>query len=259
MESGKTGGSGMIGRIFDVCSSAVTLVVVSPLLAAAAVGIRLSSPGPVLYRAERVGRFGKPFVMYKLRTMHCRSQAGSSITAASDPRVFPLGRLLRSLKIDELPQLINVLNGDMAIVGPRPEAIDIVRDHYTPAFQESLKVRPGLTSPGSICYYTHGEQLLADGKAEEFYVQRLLPVKMALDLDYLTRSNFISDLGVIRQTAWVLLQKALGRKDFPDPPRFAHLFDPQPSESCGAENYGGSSKTDHVLPSNGVVSRKAVA
>lgn len=205
----------MARRAFDMVCSAASLVFLAPLLLLAAISIRLSSAGPVLYRAQRVGRDGRPFVMYKLRTMHCRPQAGSSITAANDPRVFPAGRLLRALKIDELPQLLNVLRGDMAIVGPRPEAIDIVQQHYTAEWHRSLAVRPGLTSPGSICYYTHGEQLLADGEAEQYYVSRLLPIKMAVDLAYLQRATFLSDLGVCGRTAWVLLQKAVGRKNFP--------------------------------------------
>ena len=214
----------MFKRGFDVCCSAVALILLAPVMIAAAVGIRLSSPGPVLYRAQRAGRGGKPFVMFKLRTMHCRAVAGSSITAANDPRVFTVGRILRALKIDELPQLMNVLIGDMSIVGPRPEALDIVDRYYTPPFRTTLDVRPGLTSPGSICYYTHGEQLLQDGDAEQFYAARLLPVKMALDLDYLQRSSLASDLAVIFETAIVLIQHACGKKVFPTSPQLQRLI-----------------------------------
>lgn len=221
-------------RVWDVVCSAVALLVLSPVLLAAAVGIRWSSPGPVFYRAQRVGRSGRPFVMYKLRTMHCRLSAGSSITAANDPRVFPLGRLLRALKIDELPQLLNVLRGDMAIVGPRPEAVDIVQQHYTPEYWRSLDVRPGLTSPGSICYYRTGEQLLADGEAETFYVQRLLPAKMQADLQYLQRATFWTDLGVILQTAAVLLQKVAGG---------TRASEPCAAEPCAAEPGPASGRT----------------
>lgn len=204
-------------RLFDLLLAIPALLMIAPVMAIAGLAVRLSSPGPVFYRADRIGVNGRRFTMYKMRTMHCRSVAGSSITAANDSRVFAAGRILRAFKIDELPQLWNIVLGDMSIVGPRPEAPDIVERHYTPDYQKSLQVRPGLTSPGSVFYYTHGEQLLAEGDAEEFYVAKLLPPKMALDLEYLKRANVISDIGVILQTALVLVQKALGRKSFPLP------------------------------------------
>jgi len=204
-------------RLFDLLLAIPALLLISPVFALAGLAIRLSSPGPIFYRADRVGVNGQRFTMYKMRTMHCRSVAGSSITAANDSRVFAAGKILRAFKIDELPQLWNIVCGDMSIVGPRPEAPDIVERHYTSDYHKSLQVRPGLTSPGSVFYYTHGEQLLAEGDAEEFYVAKLLPPKMALDLDYLNRASILSDLGVILQTASVLFQKALGRKEFPMP------------------------------------------
>ena len=207
----------MVRRFFDLCVTIPAMIGLAPVLLLAAVGIRFSSPGPVFYRAQRVGRYGQLFTMFKLRTMHCRASAGSSITSANDPRVFTVGRILRALKIDELPQLLNIIKGDMAVVGPRPEAPDIVDRYYTPDFHRSLNVPPGLTSPGSIFYYTHGESLLADGEAEDFYVAKLLPLKMAIDLEYLDRATPISDFGVMLRTAAVLLQKALGRKTFPTP------------------------------------------
>lgn len=216
---------GMVRRLFDICSAAFAMTLLAPVMLGAAMGIRLSSAGPVFYRAARIGRGGQPFIMYKLRTMHCRSIAGSSITAANDPRVFAVGRLLRGLKIDELPQLFNVLRGDMAIVGPRPEAADIVDRYYTPRYRESLQVAPGLTSPGSLCYYTHGEQLLQDGDAEEFYVTRLLPVKMSLDLEYLNHRSVLSDLWVILQTVSVLLRRAMGRKQFRTSSQLQRILD----------------------------------
>lgn len=218
----------MVRRLLDLCLVVPAMLVVGPVLCIAAVGIRMSSRGPVLYRAQRVGRDGQLFTMFKLRTMHCRTVAGSSITSANDPRVFAVGRILRALKIDELPQLLNILKGEMSVVGPRPEAPDIVERHYTDEYRKSLAVPPGLTSPGSVFYYTHGEQLLADGEAEQFYVSRLLPLKMKLDLDYLPRMSVLGDLRIILQTGLVLAQKALGRKSFPTP-------DVLQAEDC--ENY----------------------
>src|SRR5438034_1316321 len=134
----------MVRRLVDVVCAAIALVATAPLLALAAVGIRLASPGAVTYRAERVGRGGRPFIMYKLRTMHARRRSDASvITGAEDPRVFPLGVWLRRLKIDELPQLVNVLRGEMAIVGPRPEDPAIVSRYYTALGMQTLAVPPG--------------------------------------------------------------------------------------------------------------------
>ncbi len=207
----------MARRILDLILTITLGLAAAPFIACGAIAVRLSSPGPAFYCARRVGRHGTEFTMYKLRSMHIRSSAGSSITAANDSRVFAAGRILRALKIDELPQLWNIVRGDMSIVGPRPEAPDIVQKHYSPEYLKSLQVAPGLTSPGSVFYYTHGEQLLPDGAAEEVYVERLLPLKMKVDLDYLVRQTVWSDLGVIFTTASVLVQKALGRRSFPFP------------------------------------------
>src|SRR5207245_5149776 len=124
----------MVRRLVDALLAGLALVVTAPLLALAAVGIRRASPGPVLYRAERVGRGGRPFIMYKLRTMHSRRRSDASrITGAHDPRVFPLGAWLRAVKLDELPQLINVLKGEMAIGGPRTDDRALaLRRYFTP-------------------------------------------------------------------------------------------------------------------------------
>ncbi len=206
-------------RLFDITVAAVSLVLAAPLILAAAACVKVSSKGSAFYTASRVGRDGHRFAMYKLRTMHCRADAGSSITAADDPRVFFVGKILRLLKLDELPQFWNILIGDMSIVGPRPEAVDIVEHHYNCEYQKTLQVRPGLTGPGSVYYYTHGEQILEEttSDAEDLYVTRLLPDKMALELQYLQNHSLLTDLGVILQTGWVLLQKAAGRRTFPKP------------------------------------------
>jgi lipopolysaccharide/colanic/teichoic acid biosynthesis glycosyltransferase len=206
-------------RLFDVALSGAALLVASPLLAIGALAIRATSPGPVLYRARRVGRNGRLFTMYKLRTMHVAPSAGAYvITARGDPRVFRVGALLRKSKIDELPQLLNILRGDMSIVGPRPEDPKIVDRDYTPAYRESLVVRPGLTSPGSVYYYTHGEHLLSPEDPERFYVERLLPIKMAIDVVYVRRASVRYDVAVIARTVLMLASSMLGRRRFPDPP-----------------------------------------
>lgn len=202
-------------RIFDVVAAGLGLLVTSPLVLLALALVPLASPGPAIYRAKRVGRGGSQFTMYKLRTMRT-GQTGGLITAHHDPRVFPLGRLLRKTKLDELPQLVNVLKGDMSIVGPRPEDPAVVANSYTPAQMETLDVRPGLTSPGSIYYYAHAEDTL-QGDADGQYAERLLPVKLALDLVYVREQSLAYDLQLIARTVGVIVGRTLGRTQFPEP------------------------------------------
>jgi lipopolysaccharide/colanic/teichoic acid biosynthesis glycosyltransferase len=211
-------------RILDLVLSAVALVAALPVLAIAALAVRLSSPGPVLYRATRVGRGGRPFTMYKLRTMHVNQSgagaklANSAITAKDDPRVFPVGLLLRQTKLDELPQLFNVLRGDMSLVGPRPEDPRFVEKNYTPADLATLDVRPGLTSPGSVWYYTTAESELTNDDPERHYVERVLPTKLALDLVYVRDVSWRYDLVLIGRTILVLAALVIGWRRFGDPP-----------------------------------------
>lgn len=207
-------------RLFDLVAALSALAVLLPLMGVAALAIKLSDPGPVLYRATRAGRHGKPFTMFKFRTMRVHG-AGSVITAAQDDRIFPLGQLLRKLKVDEIPQLFNVLLGQMSIVGPRPEAIDIVRYHYHAAHMETLDVLPGLASPGSIYNYTHGEQVIGQENPERDYLDKLLPIKLGLELVYVRRRSLCYDLAIIVRTLTVILQMAMGRRRFPRPPEYA--------------------------------------
>jgi lipopolysaccharide/colanic/teichoic acid biosynthesis glycosyltransferase len=212
----------MARRLLDLLLASLALIVLAPVLLVAAVGIRLSDPGPILYRGPRVGYRRKPFPMYKLRTMRV-NQAGfqSAITAQHDPRVFPFGALLRRSKVDELPQLFNVLRGDMSLVGPRPEDPGMVEQHYTPLELETLHVRPGLASPGSIYNFTHGETLLASDDPEKHYVERLLHLKLALDVVYVRRASARYDAAIIARTLRVIVASLLGRRRFPDPPEMA--------------------------------------
>lgn len=206
-------------RQFDVLGSIVGLALAAPILALASVGIALASPGPVLYRARRVGKGGKPFTMYKLRTMHLAGpQDGSRITGAADPRVFGLGGLLRRLKIDELPQLVNVLKGEMSLVGPRPEDPVFVGRYYTIEHRETLSVLPGLASPGSIYSSTHGDRILSADDPEGRYVELMLPLKLAMDRVYVRRASFGYDLAIIGRTLGVILRSLAGMRDFNNPP-----------------------------------------
>src|SRR5947207_9292117 len=209
----------MAKRLFDIVCAAAALVVTAPLLLVAALGIKLSDRGggPVFYRARRIGYLGRQFTMYKLRTM--RNGHGARITAGTaDSRVFPFGRLLRRTKIDELPQLFNVLRGDMAIVGPRPEDPAIVRQHYSSSDLETLGVRPGLASPGSIYQYQSGDKMLTGDDPENHYVDKLLKTKLALDRVYMRRATLRNDLAIIGRTLWTIGAVATGRRKFQPPP-----------------------------------------
>jgi lipopolysaccharide/colanic/teichoic acid biosynthesis glycosyltransferase len=212
----------MVKRAFDLVLGLLLLACSAPLLLLAALGVRLSSPGPVVFRATRVGRGGARFVMHKFRTMHAaRDGAASVITASRDPRVFAFGAFLRKTKLDELPQLFDVLRGHMSLVGPRPEDPRIVERHYNEEYRETLRVLPGLASPGSIYNYTHASSELAGGDPEALYVTRVLPIKMALERVYVQRASFWYDLRILARTAWIILAIACGRAHFADPPEMA--------------------------------------
>jgi lipopolysaccharide/colanic/teichoic acid biosynthesis glycosyltransferase len=163
--------------------------------------------------------------MYKFRTMHsARSAFDSPITAAQDPRIFSFGAMLRSTKIDELPQLFNVLKGEMSIVGPRAEDPKIVRRHYRGYHWETLQVPPGLASPGSLYNYTHGERLLGLDNPEKDYVDRLLHTKLALDAVYVRQASFAYDLLIILRTLRTIAVIALGKRCFSDPPEMSQAL-----------------------------------
>jgi lipopolysaccharide/colanic/teichoic acid biosynthesis glycosyltransferase len=200
----------MIIRLFDAVVSALILVLCAPLLLGVALAIKLSSPGPVLFLAERAGLKGKTFRMFKFRSMHIH-QGGSDITATNDARVFAVGKVIRTLKLDELPQFVNVLLGEMALVGPRPEAPAIVAEHYTPWMHDTLNVLPGVTSPGAIFYYAFGDELLDSDDPEAAYVESLLAPKLALDLAYSQRQNLLSNMVVIAHTVVAIVGKAMGK------------------------------------------------
>jgi lipopolysaccharide/colanic/teichoic acid biosynthesis glycosyltransferase len=213
-------------RLIDRVLAAAALVPAAPVCLVAAAGIWLTDGGPVLYASRRVGVRGRVFTMYKLRTMRngaCSSNSSiaGAITGERDSRVFPFGDRLRRWKIDELPQLLNVLRGDMAIVGPRPEDPAIVESCYGPLAWETLAVPPGLASPGSIYNFTHGEQLFLHARpdtVEAAYEAHLLPRKLALDLVYVRDASLRYDARIICRAAACIIARGLGRRTFPDPP-----------------------------------------
>lgn len=218
----------MANRPCDLAFAAAALVPALPLCLLAAAGIWLTDGRPVLYKSRRVGLGGHVFTMYKLRTLRNAmsrdgESRGSVITGHTDARAFAFGAWLRASKIDELPQLVNVLLGDMAIVGPRPEDPAIVDAWYGPLARETLTVRPGLASPGSIYNFTHAEAELDSGAlpgedVATTYARLLLPRKLALDLVYVREASMAADLRIVLRAARAILARLLGRRTFPDPP-----------------------------------------
>jgi lipopolysaccharide/colanic/teichoic acid biosynthesis glycosyltransferase len=201
-----TGGTGpyRLKRAFDVIAASTGLLITSPVMVVIALLVRLTSPGPAVYRTVRVGQYGQNFTLYKFRSMRSDSD-GHRITASGDTRITPIGRILRKAKLDELPQLVNVIRGDMSIVGPRPEDpkyVDVYDDHQ----RSILAFRPGITSPASI-RYRHEEALL-DGAAdlEEAY-RTVAAAKIELDLAYFSCSSLAGDLRLIFQTVAAILRR----------------------------------------------------
>ena len=191
-------------RLFDVLMASCCLVLLSPLLALVACAILMTDPGPIIYRHQRVGRNGVPFYILKFRTMRQVSSIQTDLTYRRDPRVTPLGRILRASKIDEIPQFVNVLRGDMSLVGPRPESPRYV-EHYTPRMREALAVRPGMTGPASVLY-SHQEHLLPAQNVDEYYVTVLMPRKMEINLYYVLHQSVWLDLRILLLTATALFK-----------------------------------------------------
>lgn len=192
-------------RIVDIFAAGVGLVLLSPVWLLIAILIRLDSKGSVFYRAARIGRDGKPFRLYKFRSMVVGAdQQGPGITTADDRRVTRMGSFLRRTKLDELPQLWNVLKGDMSLVGPRPEDPRYVA-LYTPAQRAVLQARPGITSAASLTY-RHEERLLTGSDWEEIYCTKVMPAKIDIDLAYLEQRTMLSDLKLVFRTIQAMVK-----------------------------------------------------
>ena len=189
----------MVSRLIDISISFVALVVLSPLLVLIGLLVRATSPGPALHRATRVGRDGRLFRLCKFRSMHVGADlAGPGVTSRDDRRVTPFGRWLRRYKLDELPQLINVLAGEMSLVGPRPEDPRYVA-LYSEEQREILKVRPGITGVASLSYRRE-EDLLSGADWERTYREVVMPDKIRIELEYVRRRGRLSDLGILART-----------------------------------------------------------
>ena len=187
-------------RGFDIVTAFTTLVLLIPLMIVVAMFIKLDSEGPVLFKQQRIGKGFRPFWIYKFRTMRKSvGQDGRQVTVGNDSRITRVGRFLRQTKLDELPQLINILRGDMSFVGPRPEVPRYVR-LFQREYREILTVRPGLTDLASLKYRDEAALLAKADNPEEEYTTRVLPDKINLSKDYIRHSSFLFDLGLILRT-----------------------------------------------------------
>ena len=187
-------------RLIDLLVSTGAILVLTPLLGVVAIFVKLSSPGPVFYCQERVGQRGRKFRIIKFRSMRVNGEnLGPGVTVSGDPRITTVGKWLRKLKLDEIPQFWNVLKGEMSLVGPRPELPSYVRT-YTAEQTKVLSVRPGITDSASIAY-RHEENILASSvNPEEFYKTVVLPHKLALNLQYIERQSLAGDLVLVVET-----------------------------------------------------------
>lgn len=191
----------MIKRLFDIIFSFFGLILISPLLLIVAILIKLSSPGPVFYRGQRIGKYGKPFRIFKFRTMVPEAEKlGGSSTAADDPRLTKIGKFLKKYQIDELPQLINVIKGEMSLVGPRPEVkmyVDMLSEEER---KKILSLRPGMTDFASLWNFHEGELLKGSLDPEKKYLEEIRPRKIHLQLEYVKEHSFWLDVKLIVKT-----------------------------------------------------------
>lgn len=192
-------------RVFDITASLLILLITSPFCLLLAAAIKIDSRGPVFYRQVRVGRYGKDFRIFKFRTMvQNADKLGLALTTGHDPRITRMGHLIRKLRLDEFSQLLNVLRGDMSLVGPRPEVRKYV-DVYAPEYWATLLVRPGVTAPSSIAFRNEDELLSAGGDPEAIYINEILPKKCGLNLEYMKKISVCRDIGIMFQTVGAVL------------------------------------------------------
>lgn len=198
----------MLKWLFDVIFSSIGLVILFPIFLFIAILIKLDSKGPVFYRGIRIGRFGKPFRIYKFRTLVADAEKiGGSSTAGDDFRITKIGKILRKYKLDELPQLIDVLKGEMSLVGPRPE-VPFYVNMFTVEEGEILNLRPGITDWASLWNSDEGAMLAGSSDPEKTYQEKIRPKKIKLQLKYLREKSFATDLRILLQT----LKKLVARR-----------------------------------------------
>ena len=193
-------------RVFDALFSATALVLLTPLLLVIAAVVAAESRGGAFYHQERIGRHGVPFRLHKFRSMQVHREGAQVTLGTSDPRITSVGRVLRNYKLDELPQLWNVVKGDMSLVGPRPEVAKYVA-LYTDEMREVLTVRPGITDPASIAGFDEGERLEAAADPERYYREIIMPEKVQQQLAYVRSATFGSDIRIIARTFFRIFKR----------------------------------------------------
>ncbi len=199
-------------RLFDIVFSVIILTLASPIILVLAFWIKRDSSGPNFYRGKRVGLNGHPFYIFKFRTMVMNAdKIGGPSTADDDPRITQSGKFIRRYKLDEIPQFINVLIGDMSVVGPRPEVQTYV-DMYTEEEKPILKVKPGITDYASIKYHNEGEILAGSADPEQAYMEKIRPGKLKLQLEYVKKRGFFEDLRIIGLTGMTLFKTRIGHE-----------------------------------------------
>lgn len=204
---------GFFKRCFDLLFAICFLIVFSPVYLISWLIIKIVSPGPAIYKAERVGKGGKLFKCYKFRSMRVDSGKVRLTTLGNDDRIFPFGKFIRKTKIDEMPQVVNILKGDMSVVGPRPEDKENADKVYVGELVHILDVKPGLTSTASLYDYTHGE-LYED---EESYEKEFMPKKLILELYYVNHRSFWYDIHLVLKTASLIILRTCGKTEFEEP------------------------------------------
>jgi len=205
-------------RLFDRVAAGSALLFVSPLLLLLALMIKLDDRGPVFFRQSRIGRYGVPFRIWKLRTMRVEAERqGGTLTVGRDPRVTRLGYWLRRLKLDELPQLINVVLGEMSLVGPRPEVARHIASYpYDVEERRILTLMPGITGAASLAFRNEGDLLAEASDPEAFYVERIMAEKIRLNLMYAAQASFLSDISLVMLTVFAWLRPTSSRTQFRD-------------------------------------------
>lgn len=196
----------MLKTFFDIIFSSIGLIIMSPILISSVIVIKLDTEGSIFYRGKRIGRYGKPFKIYKFRTMVINAEKlGGPSTADDDPRITKFGRFLRKYKLDELPQLINVLKGEMSFVGPRPEVPMEVKT-YNDEEKRILTVKPGITDFASLTFHNEGEILKGSKDPHQAYREKIRPEKLRLGLKYVDSQSFRVDMKIIIQTLSTLIR-----------------------------------------------------
>lgn len=206
-------------RVLDIILCGFALIVLSPIFLFATIGILVSSPGPVFYHSNRAGLNRKPFNFYKFRSMHVPKWKKKDMFVADPDRTFKFGKLMRRLKIDELPQLVNVLKGDMSIVGPRPMTVEHVDEIYSGKYEIISSVKPGLTSAASLYDYTVGDTY----KDNDAYRREVLPVKLEMELYYVQNQSFAYDVELVIRTIRTIILVLVGQNTFKEQKELSYI------------------------------------